>query len=458
MAKGRKPRFPGAANPNVDVSEEELLRSPITEDYTPWGTWGGLSFVGFINHNRPPFTVWTIREMLCDPRVTFGLWLIKGPIIAKTKFEIETSRPEVEEFLQKNLKRFWMNSVSRVMKALEWGYSGSEVLYRYNSEDGRIHFDTVKDIESIDLRPVTVDSTICGFAIRNVETSDSTTLDNEYPKTEEMKTKTGDFKKYLGFPKCLYHLHSRERNAWFGLSRLFGAHVPWWEQWSSDGYRQLRRLWFMKNAFEGGVMYHPMSTIATKQGPMPARDYARELIEKKRSGGTLTLPNTPGPDGQGKAWEYIPPQGNPVPAGLLDYGQLLRDEVLEGMGIPPEVIQSGGETGFGSSSGRQVPQMAFYSVLQELAQWLVYDFDTQVLRYLVQMNFGDVQYEIKVLDLMEEKVETDPNDPFQNENPLDQEQVDENGEPIGEVAAAEEPPLPEAKAKKPPKAKRAKKA
>jgi hypothetical protein len=171
------------------------------------------------------------------------------------------------------------------------------------------------------------------------------------------------------------------------------------------------------------------------------------MIEKKRTGGVLTLPNTVGPDGSGRAWEYLPPQGNPVPAGLLDYGDLLKDEVLEGMGIPPEIIQSSGETGFGSASGRQVPQMAFYSLLLELKHWLVLDFDAHVLRYLVTLNFGNVPYEIISKSLMEDKVEPNPNDPYAGQNPLDQmeatsePQLDEQGNPIVPPEEEVKPPI-----------------
>ena len=120
--------FPDSANPSVDASPEDLLSpKPITEDYAPWGAWGGLTFTGFINRNRPPFTFYTVSEMLTDPRVHFGLMLIKGPIVSKAKFKVDVPRTDVGEFIQKNLRRFWLNSAVRILKALEWGYSGAEV-------------------------------------------------------------------------------------------------------------------------------------------------------------------------------------------------------------------------------------------------------------------------------------------------------------------------------------------
>lgn len=435
-------KFPGASNPNLDLQASELVdHPPVTEDYAPWGSYGMWGYYWFLNRNRPPFSYWTVREMMTDPRVIFGLWLIKGPIVSKAKFDVECQRADVKEFIEKNLRRFMAVAAGRVLKALEWGYSASEVEYRYNPEDHLIHFDNIRDLESLDCRPVTNHGTICGFIVRNAKPLMGTASFTESMDihTEASLGRIPSSKKssnyengqrYIGFPRGLFHIHGRDRNPWFGLSRLFGAHVPWWEQWSEDGYRAIRRLWYLKNSFDGGVLYHPPGQIGTATGPKATRDYAREMLEKRRAGGVLTLPNTPGPDGTGKAWEYIPPAGNPVPAGLLEYGDLLKDEVLEGLGIPPEIIQASGDSGFGSSSGRQVPQMAFYSVLLELVQWLVHDFDRQVLRYIVGLNFQEVQYEITAQPLDSEGVQSHPNDPNQKNNPLDPNNQPGQPEPV----------------------------
>ena len=84
---------------------------------------------------------------------------------------------------------------------------------------------------------------------------------------------------------------------------------------------------------------------------------------------------------------------NQIPAGLMEYGQSLKEELFEGMGIPPEVFQNA-TSGFGAASGRQIPEEAFFSILQEMTQWLIADADNQIFRHLVRINFGDVPYEI----------------------------------------------------------------
>jgi hypothetical protein len=346
------------------ATPEQLLQNSPTRDYEPRGYYGVTSFLGT---GRPPFNNGVIAAMLTDPRVIYGLWLLKGPIVCNAHVKVKSDNEQVRQFIIDQINRLWSNlEVVKIFKAVEWGYSGSEVLYR--EKDGLVQIDTLRDFHTPDVKPVVLNGSPIGMTVRTPGAQNDV---------------------YLGFPKSILHLHWRERNRFYGLSRLFGAHVPWWEIWSDGGYRDIRRLWFYKNSFEGGILRHPPGSSQTDTGQLKAnRDIARELIEKKRAGGLLTLPNTPSGEGGGYAWDYEPPTANVAPDGLLEYGQTLGDEILEALGIPPEVISSGGDQGFGSSTGRQVPQLAFYSILQELFQWLLTDIDTCILRPLTESNFG----------------------------------------------------------------------
>jgi len=365
---------------SINPPKAEELLEVRSSDYVPQGYYGHY----YITRHRPYFSMITIRDMLTDPRVIFGLWLIKGPIVTNARFEVETGDAALEEFVGKQIKRFWMNSAARALKSIEWGYSGSEVIYRVH--EGQIQFDILKDFDSPDLRAITNQGTVAGMMVRNIRHQTTTSANSVY----------------IGGPKKLWHVHGREKHPWYGQSRLFGAHVPWWEQWSDGGYRDVRRLWFYKNSFEGGIIYHPPGNVRLQTGELvPNKELAREIIDKKRTGGTMTFPNSATAEGQ-RQWEYLPPNPIPVPAGLLEYGDSLRLEILEGMGVPNEIIESSGDEGFGSASGRQVPEMAFYSTLQELIQWEVMDFDHQVVKPLVALNMGAdkaAQYEVKALPI-----------------------------------------------------------
>ena len=80
---------------------------------------------------------------------------------------------------------------------------------------------------------------------------------------------------------------------------------------------------------------------------------------------------------------------------MLEYVNTLGDEVLEGIGIPPEIIQ-GGAGGLGSSSGRSIPMDAYVSTLRKSIDFLLLDFQTQILHYLLVLNFRrNVEYSIE---------------------------------------------------------------
>lgn len=366
---------------------QELLGTK-SASYDPMpSAYGNFQYLGI---GRPPFTAAVISAMLTDPRVIYGLWLIKGPILSNAHVKVDCPNETVRQYVIDQINRFWTNSAVRALKAIEWGYASGEVIYR--EKDGLVQFDELRDFHSPDVRIVVKDGNAVGVELRNTRTKHS--------------------RLFFGFPKTFLHTHWREKARYYGLSRLYGVHIPWWEIWSDGGYRDIRRLWYYKNSFEGGTMRHPPGQSRTEQeGVLKSnRDIARELIEKKRTGGVLTLPNTPAGDSGNYAWEYEPPQANVAPEGLLEYGETLRDEILEALGIPPEIVSSGGDQGFGSSTGRQVPQMAFYAILQELLQWLVTDLDDYILRPLVRIVFGEGadNYELLPFKLSEDLNE--PND------------------------------------------------
>ena len=86
-----------------NTKPDELLGKPITADYMPSGYSGLFLFA----RNRPPFSMTVIQEMLADPRVIFGLWLIKGPILANSRFYVDCEDENVKKFHVKNVTRFW---------------------------------------------------------------------------------------------------------------------------------------------------------------------------------------------------------------------------------------------------------------------------------------------------------------------------------------------------------------
>jgi len=352
----------------------DFLGSPITKDYLPsayYSTW-------FLYRKAPPFNLRVLQEMLTDPRILFGLWLLKGPILSKSRFHVVADNKEIKSFLIDNVTRFWRNSAARALKAVEWGFSGSEVLYKVKGPTGQIYFDTLKDLRPLDCRAVTREGKLVGMSVHNLP-----------GRTKKVSIPT---------PRFLWHVQGREINAWYGRSRCFGAYIPWLETWSDGGYRDSRRLFFHKYAYSGGTIYHPPGTtkLEDENGNtiqvVSNRDLAREIMEKKKTGGTVALPNTEGGAPGTRAWEITDPTIAPPPSHVMEYGADLKREIFEGMGIPPEIAHA---EGTGAYAGRKVPEDAYYANLQEILNALISDADAQIFRLLVELNFGPNQeYEI----------------------------------------------------------------
>ena len=399
--------------PITYVNTNELLATHSSE-YLPHAYAYMHPITGY---KRPPFTFSTIREMQIHPDVMFAMWLLKGPMLARARMQVECDNEEVKQYVIRALNRFWKNGAVQALKALEWGFSCSEVLWKADNK-GMISYSKLRDFETEACRIVTQGGERVGVLVKNFSTFGGET-------TKEL---------YLGGPKVFHHVHSREKHLWYGQSRLIGAHLPWNEMMTEGGYRDIRRMWFYKNAFQGGIMRHPDGYVRTPEGNLKAYQHiAQEMIEKMRTGAVLAIPSKY--DARGNPiWDFEAPKGNTIPAGLFEYGNDLKDEILEGVGIPTEVIRSGGNQGFGSASGREVPESAFYANLQDLLNWLVLDFDEQIINpgYQINAHLGklqsNVEYEINIHpldvdaaemdyeeDLEEEPSSTDPNNQPSNE-------------------------------------------
>jgi hypothetical protein len=140
-------------------------------------------------HHFPFFNIQTAKTMLLDPRIKYGLSLIKGPITTYTKFfnseeaespsihtaivelnyhfpyAVKAKSPEVEEFIIDQLNRFWEVALSKVLTAIEWGFSASEVRFK-RKKDGSVHFDNLFLYPSFGTQCVSRRKGIVGF-IRN---------------------------------------------------------------------------------------------------------------------------------------------------------------------------------------------------------------------------------------------------------------------------------------------------
>lgn len=364
------PTNPG--NPN------SKLLGIYSRNYKPLLSTVGL-YSNVLNPNRPIFVRAWISAMMRDPHVWYGMELLKGPIISKAKFTVESDNQEVADFVQRQLDLFWRKGISVALDALIWGYSGSEIIFEFNEEEDCIDFKDLRYIHPRDIKAVTENGQLVGAEIRNIRG-------------------TGILPLFLSQKKIFWTVHDKKFHRWYGRSRLEGAFDSWWEIWQPRGYRGIRHLWFYKNAFSGGVLYYPDGST---QDPVTGEEIpnvllAQEMLDRKETGSSIALPNK---TGDNRDWEWEDAKSNAIPEGLLDYGDILRDEIWEGIGVPPEVAKSEDS---GSFAGRRVPQQAFYSCEQELANEIANDFDEQILRYnLVPLKFGKVNYKIVPISILQ---------------------------------------------------------
>ena len=333
--------------------------------------------------------------MLRDSRIRFGLSLIKGPVHSYTKFfsseeaedpqvlqaiidqeyhysyKVESEDKETEDFVLDTLTHFWNDGALKAMLAVEWGYSPSQVIYRRDSK-GRIAYHGLLSYSIHAAKPVS----------RNLE------LIGIYLKKEN---------KFLPLPKAFVHVHQREHNRFTGLSRLIGAHIPWHETWTMGGARDIRSMWFFKNAYDSGTMYVPPGSTTDEQGNVFSNvELATKIMESVQTGSYRILPSEPGGGNKNeRKWEYESPRSNTTPQGMIEYIDALRTEVLEGLGIPPEVIENGDSGGMGSATGRKVPYLAFISSLAPIPIELINDVEHQIIRPLLRINKMNEDFKIR---------------------------------------------------------------
>lgn len=352
--------------PISDYLRRLTSRTPLThaQDQNPYPT---LS-AHYYNPKRPYFTVFLNQAMLVDPRIQYGLYLIKGPIYSRSRFIVKTDNEQLRTFIVDQLTRFWRNSAMLAMECLDFGWYGCEIMYRYNN--GLVQFDRLEPAFQLGVSPYVHMGHLTGLRFRT-DGSDFRTQPQDHGFL------------YVNRPKCFWAVHNRKKSRWFGQSRLYGSHIPWNEYNAREGFRDCRQLFYYKCAFNAGKLYYPHGSVVDAMGNVQNNsDVAGRIMELYRTGSTLTIPRTGNKEAD---WAHEDPQTFDLGDGFRMYGEDLKQEMLEGMGVPPEVAAADGT---GALAGRQVPFEAFYSMLEEISNEVITDFDDQILQFLIKNAFG----------------------------------------------------------------------
>lgn len=405
-----------------DSISENLLATRLVKDYNlpeTQGTFWNQSFI--INPNRPRFTRALIPLMKRDPRLRLGVSLKKGPIIQNVQFQVEGSSPYITDWATEQLEIFRLNGMGSALDSYWWGWSTHEIIYRKDFS-GNWSYSHLDRIDVSDAKAVHVNGVLKGMNVYRVTK----------PTVEDKYT-------FVPLPKCLWTVHQRVENKWFGLPAIYGSFEPWWETWCQKGFRDTRALWFFKNAFSGPMVYYPTGStpVATTQNGEPVmvanKQLADEIYDKIQTGSGASIPCAP--DGNNASWRIERGESSPIPDGLMDYGVNLANEKLEGMGVFPEIVSADGA---GAYSGRSIPMQGFMAIEQEDANEVVQAFTDCCLMPMAKM-MGGVNGGVRVLvkglyeatpyandiddpnAMGEDGMEEDPNaDPASNGSPYDQ--------------------------------------
>jgi hypothetical protein len=219
--------------------------------------------------------------------------------------------------------------------------------------------------------------------------------------------------------KAAWYPHRPRFNQFYGRSQLIGAWRPWRRLGWRDAVEQVIDAAVYRAGYRGPlVRFPPGHSAATAKQGVPAttvdgaggsrrenRDTARQIGEWGKAGATYALSSEKYPEAQGGGykWDLEFPQQVINVDPLVGAARYLEDQIMLGMGVPPELVKAGG-TGSGYS-GRSVPREAFLVGQQRIADAMLQIFVEQVIRPLVLWNFGDVPFSLQCKSLLQSQAD-----------------------------------------------------
>lgn len=323
------------------------------------------------------FSLADVEIMRRDYQVSLGLLMLKSPMFT-LEWSVKAKNPEVAKYIDQTMRNIWKPNIMKLLRACEYGYAACEVIYKLKP-DGKIWIETLKEFHPRDVRALSIDHELVGFRVKHVEGVNDVDLLS---------------------PKGVWFAINREFGGFYGRSLFLNVWDSWFEKRSKDGAIDIRRLWFYKNAFTGGVIRHPIKDYVMPDGTIyAAREMAREQGEKMKTGAVIAFPNVK--DEQGNyQWTYEAPVINGNATEIREYPKDLDNEILRGLGIPDTVVTD--PNGGGSYAGRRVPERAFYVRLEMIISELMHVLVNQAFKPAVGLNFeGDIDFEIITKPLVE---------------------------------------------------------
>jgi hypothetical protein len=377
------------------VLEELLTQGPLTSGYR-----ATLPLWALYSSSEMPqiYLYRDIELMLIHPIVRNVLEYYKGGI-SMVEFEGSAETPEVEEFVLEQGARYWDRGIVKLQGGYEYGWMGCECLY--TDDEGPLRWDDFVQFSPRDVFLLTQDYEPVGVRVKQVRSKGQVDL-------------------WLGnetIPgKAIWYAHNPRYNSFYGQSQLMGAWRPWRRLAWKDAAETVVDTGVYRFAYAGPVVRYPEEDLQVAASNIPAtsldsqgrprryaRDLARQIAEWLKAGAGVGMPSTKYAVemGGGDKWAMELPKSTLDVQGLIAYVQYLSDQISYGIGVPPELLDSG-ETGSGYS-GRAIPMEAFLAGQQRIADNLLNLFIRNVLKPLVRWNFGPVKWDLKLRPLLETK-------------------------------------------------------
>lgn len=303
----------------------------------------------------------------------------------------------VAEFVVAHCERFWQRGVPLIQEGgYPYGWAAGE--YIYKEVNGMLVWSHLKDFHPNDAHILTLKYQPIGVRVKNIR--------EKQPINLHLGSETVP-------AKACWYPHRPRFNQFYGRSQLLGAWRPWRRLGWRDGTEQVIDAAVYRAGYCGPIIGHPQEDMPTAQPGIPAtqvdgrgvsrrsaRDVARQMIELAKAGAGFTKPTTKYSQAQGGGdkWTIDFPEHVMDVNPLIEEARYLEDQIMLGIGVPPELVKAGG-TGSGYS-GRSIPREAFLDGQQRIADAILQMFVEQVLKPLVRWNFGDVMFEVSVKSLL----------------------------------------------------------
>ena len=324
----------------------------------------------------------------------------------------------VSQFVLAHAERFWQRGMPMFQEGYPYGWSPGEHIYKEAS--GMMVWSHLKGFHPSDGFILTLNHQPIGIRVKSIQAN----ADGSAPKqTTNNGIDLWFASKHIP-AKAAWYPHRPRFTQFYGRSQFAGAWRPWRRLGWRDAVEQVIDAAVYRAGYKGPIVRHPQEDSQTAMSGVPAtrtdergkprrsaRDVARQMVEWAKAGAGFTLSSaqySPA-QGGGPKWDVEWPDHVMNVDPLINAARYLEDQIMLGMGVPPELVKAGG-TGSGYS-GRSIPREAFLDGQQRIADSMLQIFVEQVIRPLVLWNFGDIPFNIQCKPLLKSQTENKEGEP-----------------------------------------------